>query len=225
MKCLPPLLFASLCSAFLCSSVAFAHATQNSFLQLNLERTGNSHIVLNGTWEMSLKDLNIVLKLDTDKDASISVKELAAQRSKISAYLLPKLDIKAHGDECVTRELGGSIKQNVEGPYLSLRLEAICMTDPKSLTLTDKLFFDLDNNQNHRGLMSFAVDDQVLTGVFITSDQTETFQVAAPNFWASFLTFVREGITHIWQGIDHLLFLLALATFNVVQLSWRLSSR
>jgi HupE / UreJ protein len=189
--------------------VVLAHATQNSFLQLNLER-GTQQTILAGTWEMSLKDLNIVLKLDTNKNGSISLPELAAQRSKIADYLLPKLSIKADENDCVTRELGGSIKQNLEGAYLSLRLETICLSEPKALTVTDTLFFDLDNNQNHRGFLSLGVDNQVLTGVFTPGDQTETLQVAAPNVLSSFLEFVREGIAHIWAGIDHLLFLLAL---------------
>ncbi len=198
-----------LLGCLLFSPVALAHATQNSFLQLNLERA-NQQTILAGTWEMSLKDLNVVLKLDTNKNGSISLPELAAQRSKIADYLLPKLSIKAAANECVTRELGGSIKQNLEGAYLALRLETICLSEAKDLTVTDNLFFDLDNNQNHRGFLSLGVDNQVLTAVFTPGDQIETLQVATPNFLNSMLEFVREGISHIWTGVDHLLFLLAL---------------
>ena len=196
---------------------AGAHATQNSFLQLKLERPIANQIVLEGQWQMALKDLNLILKLDADRDGSISAKELRERRTDIASYLLPKLEVFADGRDCATRETGASIADNVQGPYLSLRLETICLNDPKVLEVRQRLFFDLKDNQNHRGLMSLSVDDQVFTGVFTAQDQKEFFKVAAPNFWRQTLEFVREGVVHILEGYDHILFLIALLLPSVLR--------
>jgi HupE / UreJ protein len=192
-----------------------AHATQNSFLQLAVDDTVRQQLLLMGSWQMALKDLNVALKLDADKDGAISANELRLRRTDVAQYLLPKLEFRADDEDCVTRETGARIVENVQGAALSLRLEVICRQNPKRLEVRDHLFFDL--NPDHRGLMSLGMADQVFTGVFTAPDRTETFKVERPNFWTQTLAFVHEGVTHIWAGIDHILFLLALLLPSVVR--------
>ena len=76
------------------------------------------------------------------------------------------------------------------------------------LVRSNDLLFDLD--PKHRGF--FAVDDpyQTYIGVFTASEVEVSFDVRQLDRWRQFVDYLREGIQHIWLGIDHVLFLIAL---------------
>jgi hypothetical protein len=76
------------------------------------------------------------------------------------------------------------------------------------VTVGCDLLFDLD--PKHR--IYFSVEDARATqvGVFRAERRSVTLAVRQLRPGADFLEFLREGVRHIWSGLDHLLFLLAL---------------
>ena len=71
-----------------------------------------------------------------------------------------------------------------------------------------RLFFDLD--PQHRGLTRLSASGTTLTAIFSPEQATQQFDLAAATPARQLLAFTKEGVSHIWAGIDHLLFLLAL---------------
>src|SRR5262249_54810513 len=68
----------------------------------------------------------------------------------------------------------------------------------------------LDVDPGHRAY--YAVQDARTThvGVLGSGQRTATVEVRQFHPGADFIEFVREGVRHIWTGLDHVLFLLAL---------------
>ena len=70
-----------------------------------------------------------------------------------------------------------------------------------------------DRDPLHRGLVSQSGADgpgAAAASILSPDHPAVTFHLGDGGGGASFATFIREGVHHIWTGYDHLLFLLAL---------------
>jgi hypothetical protein len=190
-----------------------AHATSDTYLRLELrERT------LEGFWNVALRDLDAVLKLDRNGNRALSQAELDANRTQITTHMIAHLQVTADGVRCSAK--GGSFEVNeaVKGAYLSLALSITCPDVPRKLSLEQTLFFGADAGAGqHRGYLALSAGDQALTGVFTPDHTREQFEIGQINFVQSLLAFVGEGIRHILEGYDHILFLLALLLPSVLR--------
>lgn len=81
------------------------------------------------------------------------------------------------------------------------------------------VFFEVD--PFHRGLLRLEHEDRTHTAIFTTAERTKRIELVAFSVWGQFLDFVREGIWHIWIGLDHILFLLTLLLVTVVRRAGR----
>ncbi len=62
----------------------------------------------------------------------------------------------------------------------------------------------------HRGLFRLDLPDRTETAIFSPGQPHQRFSIGRSNRSASFANFMREGVTHILLGFDHVLFLVAL---------------
>jgi hypothetical protein len=76
------------------------------------------------------------------------------------------------------------------------------------LEIAYSLFADLD--PTHRGLVRVRRASETVTGVLGPDRPRLEIQFAQPSRMRQFLDYGREGVWHIWIGIDHVLFLLSL---------------
>jgi len=84
------------------------------------------------------------------------------------------------------------------------------------------LFFDLD--PTHRGLLRFERGGTAKTGVLSPERPKLTLRAGEASMLGQFLSYLREGVWHIWIGFDHILFLLSLLFPSVLILergAWR----
>jgi hypothetical protein len=188
-----------------CSGLALAHSTSDTYMKLELNQSK-----LTGFWDVALRDLDFVLKLDGDGNRSLDTSELEAGKLKILKYVLSRLEVRSEISECQIKASDFVPTETSKGAYISIGLSVNCLTPPKTLEVTQRLFLDGSQTGQHRGFLNLVADGQEFTGVFTPNDITERFNIAAPNFFKQFLEFVWQGITHIWQGLDHILFLISL---------------
>jgi HupE / UreJ protein len=89
-----------------------------------------------------------------------------------------------------------------------LRFIADCPGSIGALDITYGLLFDLD--ALHRGLVQ--VQSRDLSQTSILSPERRSWHVVPgrAQSWQTFVPYLREGIWHIWIGIDHILFLISL---------------
>ena len=99
---------------------------------------------------------------------------------------------------------------------------------PEVLEVTYDMFFD--NDSDHRALLLQAYNwkagildnESVHTAIFTPRDTTQILDLSKASTWNGFISMVKMGVWHIWIGIDHIFFLLALALPAVV---YRLPNR
>jgi hypothetical protein len=169
---------------------ALAHKPSDAHVMLDVD--GDR---ITGRVEISVRDLDAALAID-DGDGTLTWGELTAAEPRLTAYLASRLTI----DGCALAYANPALVDLSDGTYWSVPLTATCGTEASALALRYALLFDID--AQHRGLVH--VGEQTI----VVRDATPvTITLGATT---STLSFVREGVWHIWIGLDHILFLLCL---------------
>ena len=197
------------------SGAAQAHKPSDSYLSLSQPAEGS---LLQGQWDIALRDLQHAVGLDTNGDGAITWGELKARQSALANYALSRLTLEAiaRGDRDRCRLQPGALlfDEHVDGGYAVLRFTAQCPFRPAQLSVHYSLLFDLD--PNHRGLLDVLAGGASQALVLADTSPTATLNLGAPDRLAQFRAFLDEGIWHIWKGYDHILFLLTLLLPAVV---------
>jgi hypothetical protein len=199
---------AVLVAMLLFPATAFAHKPSDSYLTL---RPAGSTV--EGRWDIAVRDLDHALALDGDGDGAITWGELRAREASITAYALGHLGLSADGAACAPSARPLATVEHSDGAYLVLPITFACSAPPRALTVDYRLFFDRD--PQHRGIV--RVDDGGdRTVVLGPRDGARTLPIASAE-GPSFTGFLAQGILHIWGGLDHVLFLIALLLPSVLR--------
>src|SRR5262249_44604733 len=143
--------------------------------------------------DIAVRDLDGALQID-DGDGTITWGELQTAAPRISSYVHDRLHIAG----CPITLGDAMLVDLSDGAYWALPITASCT--PTELSITYQVLFDLD--AQHRGLIHVAGQTIIVRdGDPVHVSLGESTHVAS---------FVREGVWHIWQGLDHILFLLCL---------------
>jgi hypothetical protein len=196
--CLAILLLLSACSAS-------AHKPSDSYLALST-RSGDTQV--HGQWDIALRDLDLALDLDTDRDGSISWGEVRQRETDLFGYALQRLTLTEAGAQCSTAPGELLVDHHSDGAYAVLRFTAQCPAVPTKLGVDYRMLFDLD--PSHRGLLRLEVDGASRSAVLSPEQAVQQFDLAQSSRWSTFAQFVGDGMHHIWIGYDHMLFLISL---------------
>jgi hypothetical protein len=183
---------------------AAAHKPSDSYLSLRLDGSE-----LRGQWDIALRDLEYAIGLDEDGDGAITWGELRRRRDEVARYVLERLEIDAQGRRCSLTPTDQLVDEHSDGAYAVVRFRADCGPDEiRTLGVGYRLFFDLD--PTHRGLLNLQGPGLAVTAVFSPERQRQSLTLAGVTRTEQFLAYAREGVWHIWIGIDHVLFLVSL---------------
>jgi HupE / UreJ protein len=189
--------------ALLLASAASAHKPSDSYLTLSLAERQ-----ISGRWDIALRDLEHALGLDRDGDGAITWGEVRAQHAAIAAYALARLELASGGAGCPPRPIENLIERHSDGAYAVLRFVADCPRPIAALDVTYNLLFDLD--PLHRGLVRVQAGDVTHSAVLGPHRRYWQLSPGRARPWETLATYVREGVWHIWLGLDHILFLISL---------------
>jgi hypothetical protein len=189
--------------ASICISPVHAHKASDSYLAFTV-----SGSELHGRWDIALRDLDYAIGVDLDDDGAITWDELRTREPAIVAYALARLHLTIDGKPCTLSLAPLMVDRHSDGAYAVIRLSGQCAADVRSLAIDYRLFFDVD--PQHRGLMQLVANGVTRTAIF--SPERPRYEIASSTSSreAELLAFAREGVWHIWIGVDHLLFLCAL---------------
>jgi len=191
------------------SDVALAHKPSDSYLILRAGATA-----VTGQWDIALRDLEYAIGLDTNGDGQITWGELKLRHAEIAAYALARFSLAADGSSCPITAGEQLVDKHSDGTYTVLNFSADCGREIHKLEARYSLFFDFD--AQHKGLLRLESSQGTQTGVFAADRPRQQFVLAEASLLAQFITFVREGIWHIWVGFDHILFILSLLLPSVL---------
>jgi HupE / UreJ protein len=196
---------------------AWAHKPSDSYLTVNIKAAA-----IEGQWDIALRDLDFALTLDADGNGELTWGEVRARHADITAYASQRLTVTAEDKPC-TLEVGAQqIDEHTDGRYSVLPLTLQCeAASPTRVALTYTLFADLD--PQHRGLLNLVARGASRSAVLGPQQAMQSFELGEVNRWRQFVDYVREGVWHIWIGLDHILFLLSLLLPSV--LAWQAAKK
>jgi HupE / UreJ protein len=196
---------------------AWAHKPSDSYLTIDVKAATTS-----GRWDIALRDLDFALTLDADGNGELTWGEVRARHADIAAYATQRLQVTADDKPCTIDVGAQQIDEHTDGNYSVLPLTLQCeAASPSRVALTYTLFADLD--PQHRGLLNLVARGASRSAVLGPQQATQSFELGELSRWRQFVDYVREGVWHIWIGLDHILFLLSLLLPSV--LVWQAASK
>ncbi len=206
-------LLLTLCAAL----TAHAHKLSDAYLTVAVSKGQVS-----GTCEVALRDLEIVLALDSNLDGAITWAELKARQTNVVGYLSSRVRVEADGQSVPLNWDGLKVSLHLDGSYAVLDLKGDLLPTATKLKLIYGLLWEED--PLHRGLLKLTVGSTTTAAVFSQESPSVTVDLEKPVSLTRFDQFLAEGVLHIWKGYDHILFLVALLLPAVMILqiqTWR----
>ena len=215
------LLISLLVSGLILVSEAEAHNPDQSYIYIRVYESS-----LSGRFEATLKDLNKVLDLDLKPGSSIE--DIEPDLEKIEAYALSKTGFSSDlGDHKIEFEKPSILPQGALGDFLQLNFKLENTEKvPKELEIDYRMFFDED--PVHRTLVVIEYNwrdgiygNESIHSLVMGPDSTrQKLKLSlGSSIFQGFVAMIRLGIWHIWIGLDHILFLMALALPSVLVLA------
>lgn len=219
-----------LCLLLISAGDSFAHQPDQSYLYLRIYPDN-----INGTIEMTVKDINTALGLNIDpspyfkgKNEEIIKEDLPQEWNKYSAqlhdYLLGRVAVRNAGQNVNINFTNIEILRLSRTVYFmcNFELDGIEVT-PDNLDIDYNVLFDKDDI--HRGLTiighnwkaGIINNESVSSLIFSPSKTTQTLSLTDSSMWKGFVALIQLGMWHIYIGIDHIFFLLALLLPSVIQ--------
>ena len=183
-------------------ATANSHVASNSFLTMQVQGSQAA-----GTIEIALRDAELAVGLDADRDGRVTWGEVRAAQAALNDYLTAHLQFAA-ARRCTVRFGAVQINERVDGRYLWQPFTAECPANIQRLTIDYRLLDGED--PSHRGLLTLMAQEVTQTAVLGGRHPTQQFELSHPSAATAFNQYLQAGVWHIWSGIDHLLFLLSL---------------
>ncbi|MED5524506.1 MAG: HupE/UreJ family protein [Pseudomonadota bacterium] len=172
---------------------AWGHQASTAFLRLD----GNQ-----GVLELSLMDLASRLNLDSDADGQLTWGEVTQHRAAVAAVVGQGLRFRRGEQPCALSLTGNwQAERHFNEVFLWLPLRLDC-PEAGALALDYRLF---TQTPGHKLLLAMAGHPAGM----ISPGQGEVALGQRP-LWRVLAEYLLQGVWHIWTGIDHVLFLLAL---------------
>ncbi|MEX5214776.1 MAG: HupE/UreJ family protein [Nitrospiraceae bacterium] len=190
--------------------LALAHKPSDSYLTLSVETNR-----IDGRWDIALRDLDYAIGLDGDDDGQLTWGEVRSRLPVIHDYVFSRLALSMGEAACASRPTADLMDRHTDGTYAVLKFSLDCPHPTLQMDVRYNLLFDLD--PQHRGLAQIVSREGVTGVIFSPEHAQQTVLVGASRPWGTFLSYAHEGVHHIWSGIDHLLFLMALLLPSVLR--------
>lgn len=201
------------------SNGLFGHSPDQSIIFMRIYENGMA-----GRYEMEVKDINSVLGTNLDK--GFDAEDVTPFLPRIKQYFLDNSNFKSsQGVHEVVFNDNLEILDLELGTFVILDFEltnASPVPDAVDITYTGVF----DKAPNHQGVLVIEYNwkagvynnESLISLVFTPSSTIQTLDLRDASVMKGFLNMVWMGIWHIFIGIDHILFLLALVLPAVVLL-------
>ena len=193
-------------------TLAFAHAQGEDYVIVSFHESS-----IDGHFEIHFDDLRSKLELDVDASEDRASQDVDATAARVHAYLTENFTIAPPGGAPYSFEF---LRQDVitlpQGTFAQYHFRVASGPLPDSLDIHHSMFYEDD--RLHRGLVLVeynAKTDTTYPGeytamVFSPNNRDQTLNLTDIPALISPKEMIAQGVWHIWIGIDHILFLLAL---------------
>lgn len=188
---------------------AEAHAQSYGFLRVE---AGEQDV--KGQLELAVRDLDLLFDLDTDGDGKVTWGELRRREADVAYLVVDNINMGPIEDPC--RLTAAPIEIDVRGGenYVIIPFAGPCGKLGNGITVAYDVMFNAD--AQHRGLVEVKRGEITRSGVLTPDRMSYDFSFEDENNFDVFSGFVAHGMHHIWNGYDHMLFLITLLLSAVV---------
>ncbi len=144
---------------------AHGHSASDAYLTLTTGGGGGSgETAIHGQWDIALRDLDFVLKLDDDGDGRLTWGEVHHHQADIAQYAYRHLTLDGGpGNACRIEPGRQWVDAHADGSYAALFFDALCARPARKITLHYTLFFAID--PSHRAILVMHRGAAVATAV------------------------------------------------------------
>ena len=192
---------------------ASGHTPSETYLTLTVTKTN-----LTGQWDVALRDLQQGLGLETVDVKSIQPQDLARRQEALALDTIARLEIQADGSPLQFTPTDYFVENLALGEYARIQFVSGNLRQPPSVVeVNGRALFAVDVAMH--GVIRVDHAGRTDMVVFNADKTVHTFKFSEPpNRWEQWVSFVWEGVWHIWIGFDHILFLVALLLPAVLRL-------
>ena len=193
-----------------------AHATGENYVWVNVEA---SHV--EGRFEIRLDDLRERLGVEVSADATTTTAGpvIEASAASVHSYLREHFSIKAGGQTVPFDFTGTGVTEDAPGLGLFAQYfyRSADFSVPEQLEISNTILLG-DEDRFHRSLLLIEYDRrsgqeygaEFTALVFSPQNSEQELDLTDISGLLRVRDFIWQGILHIWIGIDHVLFLIAL---------------
>lgn len=184
---------------------SFAHQTGNSYLYLQ-----QVDAQLKIDLDFYVRDLgNLLQKPGAEPDPAPPPEKIQALQADITQLIEKSLNIEADEQPLSLSFVRQTVVLHNDGLYVRQQFTAPAI-DQKTRFLVVRYGFFTQNDQLGRAFFRLALNGDEISSVFDQATSTQRFALGETKRSSTILLFTQEGAKHIWEGPDHLLFLLTL---------------
>lgn len=180
-----------------------AHKASDSYLKIR-----GSQSELQIQWHIAIKDLELIIGVDSNRDGDVTWGELKSKQNEISAHALSHLKFSADGKSCELQLIEMLFIEHSDGGYAVLDLSTGASSSSELMKVEYSFLFDAD--PTHRGLVLYENNGVAATYVLSPDKSVIEFNAGDVGLLSTLIDYTREGVWHIWIGFDHILFLVSL---------------
>jgi len=215
---LSKLLIVFFCFLFFIPNSSQAHAPDQSYIYLRIYKDA-----IGGRFELTAKDMNKALGLGLND--KMSLEDIQPHLQAVQNYLISRSAFKA-GDKTYTVRFTEPTVLNLEEmeDFVRFHFELDGVDEvPDEIDIFYDALFDKDDK--HRGMLivehnwkAGIVDNEALiSNIYSGDNNQQSLSLKDASLWKGFVALVKLGVWHIWIGLDHILFIIALILPAVVR--------
>jgi len=191
---------------------ASAHDLGQSYLYLSIDDAR-----ISGRLEITFADINTALGLSLPTKENATLESIQPHLETIKAYFEERVSIQAAEGDRPLRFGEHRIGAMGFAHFLHLDFTLDPFSEaPEYLDIRFAVLFDVEPQHQNYVLVeenfktgTFANED-VFSLAYVGDDIAQRLDLTESSLWLGFFALVKLGIHHIWIGIDHILFLMAL---------------
>jgi len=204
---------------FLIPVLTTAHQPNQSFIYLRVyEKAG-----IEGRFEVHSNELNNFFGLQLKRYPTAD--DIRPALKQIKEYLLRNVRFSSiHGDYQIIFTDEITILHVIEGTFARFHFKLKNSEKlPDNLEIDYTAFFEKDPSHVMMVAMEYnwkagLINNEMIIALNYTSGNTsQILSLTDTSIWKGFVAMIKQGVWHIWIGLDHILFLLALILPSVVR--------
>ena len=190
---------------------AYAHARGEDYIFINIEKDA-----IVGEFQIHVDELRDKLDIPVAKTGSAETGILVRSEARVYEYINRNFSISAPGGQPYRIDFTGVRVGEKIGNFVTYPFRIEAPDVPDSLTIRHNMFYEGD--RKHRGLLLVQYNaktdknygEEYTALIFNPGNQVQDLDLLDVPGLLRMREMIAQGMWHIWIGIDHILFLLAL---------------